>query len=596
MVCLATKKQHVQKHIAVMTILATITPAGAVLKFMAQRSLAAAGVETDPHCSTGIISLPFGDKNDTRSCCAGYCGACNDYDTCKSVRGQDSQYACCASSVYSRRCGNAPANVCLKTCSESTPPCIMDVDIDAMKMPVVKNVKGVPDCGDVVPHARSMHANAVEKGETLTDIHKTMTQLNEAVNVAKKALAKANTTLADPDIPADFKTKIEEEAKHAQQIIDFVDKHREKTQKAEEAVSAGKSWEEIPKEVELMITETSLSAKKDNEEAQNSLGKEIGLTQDAYTAVARRFQKEAAAAAAEAEKKRLAAEEAKKAAEEAAKKAAEEAAKKAAEEAAKKAAEEAARLKKEAEEREAAAKAAKEEADRLKALEEEKARLAGLAPAWSNHGETWEEEQKGTVSSYGEPKAVVPTHYWNTKTIENRCGDLLGQKSFSLSVWANLKAHTYGTEAYMFETKDGWKHMQFGIHENSQDGGCVKQGVGCSRVIYFRMKNGCAADVKDITLLHEEHHIVGTYDAETKTQRIFVDGELRKECGYVEPLECPSRDDSVYIGCHAASVTDTGCSWHMTGSMRDIKIFSGRALPEDEIKQELDAGKLVTVR
>merc|ERR1719217_1220377 len=247
----------------------------------------------------------------------------------------------------------------------------MDVDIDAMKMPVVKNVKGVPDCGDVVPHARSMHANAVEKGDTLTDIHKTMTQLNEAVNVAKKALAKANTTLADPDIPADFKAKIEEEAKHAQQIIDFVDKHREKAQKAEEAVSAGKSWEKIPKEVELMITEASLSAKKDNEEAQNSLGKEIGLTQDAYTAVARRFQKEAA------------------------KKAAEEAAKKAAEEAAKKAAEEAARLKKEAEEREAAAKAAKEEADRLKALEEEKERKAGLAPAWSNNGETWEEEQKG---------------------------------------------------------------------------------------------------------------------------------------------------------------------------------------------------------
>merc|ERR1719375_1577075 len=146
----------------------------------------------------------------------------------------------------------------------------------------------------------------------------------------------------------------------------------------------------------------------------------------------------------------------------------------------------------------------------------------------------------------------------------------------------------------MIEAPVGHTTMQFGIHENSGDGGCGgKPGVGCSRVIYFRMKNGCAADVRDITLLHEEHHIVGTYDAETKTQRIFVDGELRKECGYVEPLECPSSDDNVYIGCHAASVTDTGCSWHMTGSMRDIKIFSGRALPEDEIKQELDAGKLV---
>merc|ERR1719197_994296 len=95
------------------------------MKSLASRSLAAAALP-DPMCKTGVISLKTSDA--PQSCCAGYCGECTDYKTCESVRGQDSKYACCASAVYERRCGNAPANVCLKKCSESVPPCIMDKD------------------------------------------------------------------------------------------------------------------------------------------------------------------------------------------------------------------------------------------------------------------------------------------------------------------------------------------------------------------------------------------------------------------------------------------------------------------------------------
>jgi len=78
----------------------------------------------DPQCHTGHISLPGEDT--PLICCAGYCGECSDYPTCASVRGQDSKNACCKTDVYNMRCGEAPANVCLKSCSESVPPCIMD--------------------------------------------------------------------------------------------------------------------------------------------------------------------------------------------------------------------------------------------------------------------------------------------------------------------------------------------------------------------------------------------------------------------------------------------------------------------------------------
>merc|ERR1719204_302392 len=95
----------------------------AVRKVLTARSLLAAGLP-DPKCHTGVIAAKV--LGETQVCCAGYCGECSDYPSCGSVRGQNSTNSCCKTQVYQMRCGNAAANVCLKKCSESVPPCIMD--------------------------------------------------------------------------------------------------------------------------------------------------------------------------------------------------------------------------------------------------------------------------------------------------------------------------------------------------------------------------------------------------------------------------------------------------------------------------------------
>ena len=98
--------------------------ANAVRRALAARSIAAAGVP-DPHCSSGVISMK--EEGSHQACCAGYCGECSDYPTCKSVRGQDSEGACCKSKVLDLQCGgSAPANICLKSCAEAVPPCILE--------------------------------------------------------------------------------------------------------------------------------------------------------------------------------------------------------------------------------------------------------------------------------------------------------------------------------------------------------------------------------------------------------------------------------------------------------------------------------------
>lgn len=180
------------KFIAFLTLL---TPVNCmVLKSLSARSLAAAGVP-DPHCKTGIISMK--GVGIPQSCCAGYCGECNDYPTCESVRGQDSKNACCASKVYAMRCGggNAPANVCLEKCSRAIPPCIMDADEIVIATP---NSNAADDCTKAVSdwHVKAKNAeeagrkageNALEGndvGKTTTEVPATKPTCTEAISLS----------------------------------------------------------------------------------------------------------------------------------------------------------------------------------------------------------------------------------------------------------------------------------------------------------------------------------------------------------------------------------------------------------------------------
>merc|ERR1719310_1780052 len=127
-----------------------------VEKILAARSLSAAGLP-DPHCKTGVIGLKV---NGSLACCAGYCGECSDYPTCASVKGQDSAKACCASQVVEMACDKgAPANVCLKSCEEAVPPCIMP-EKEEFVFPETKRHAG-DDCNEAVPDWMAKAKNAV---------------------------------------------------------------------------------------------------------------------------------------------------------------------------------------------------------------------------------------------------------------------------------------------------------------------------------------------------------------------------------------------------------------------------------------------------
>lgn len=139
-----------------------------VERLMASRSLNAANLP-DPGCKSGIMSLA-GVGPDPQVCCPKYCGECSDYPTCATKQGGSnaqlaeaakgasflqfdpegaSAAACCASKVAEMECGKgAPANVCLKKCSESLPPCIMEAG-EKFEMPAVTSA--AEDCNEAIP-------------------------------------------------------------------------------------------------------------------------------------------------------------------------------------------------------------------------------------------------------------------------------------------------------------------------------------------------------------------------------------------------------------------------------------------------------------
>merc|ERR1719395_265383 len=141
-------------------LLAAVPAQSANLRSLSAKTLAAAGVP-DPMCKTGVISLKTSKQ--PQSCCAGYCGECSDYPTCASVRGQDSANACCASKVLEMSCDNgAPANKCLKSCTESVPPCIMPKG-EEFKMP--EGETAAADCGNAVDDFVKEAENSVKEAD-----------------------------------------------------------------------------------------------------------------------------------------------------------------------------------------------------------------------------------------------------------------------------------------------------------------------------------------------------------------------------------------------------------------------------------------------
>merc|ERR1719261_1748777 len=116
----------------------------------------------DPHCHSGVLSLA--DGTGPQACCAGYCGECTDYTSCASVNGQNSTFACCKSRVMEMECGKgAPANVCLKSCTDAVPPCIMPGGKYVPPDPARR--QAADDCNEAVQDYRDGVQRAVEQGE-----------------------------------------------------------------------------------------------------------------------------------------------------------------------------------------------------------------------------------------------------------------------------------------------------------------------------------------------------------------------------------------------------------------------------------------------
>ena len=88
-----------------------------------------------------------GQGPDPQVCCPSYCGECTDYPDCGAVRGMDSTYRCCASKVLEHSCDHTrtPANICIKACKDSVPPCVMPAGED-FTMPEASSAAN--DCGN----------------------------------------------------------------------------------------------------------------------------------------------------------------------------------------------------------------------------------------------------------------------------------------------------------------------------------------------------------------------------------------------------------------------------------------------------------------
>merc|ERR1719164_334665 len=189
---------------------ATVTKTNATVKKCAPRltkavmlqraSLArswAAAKKPDPTCATGVASLKGAIADKPQACCPSYCGECSDYAACSSVRGQNSEGACCASKVLALECGGpekTPANKCLKKCSEAMPPCIME---EGEEWSPPETTSAAEDCNEAVPEWMSKAEAGVKAGTGGEESWKALEKAGKIFSAAKKnaTVTRTNATV-----------------------------------------------------------------------------------------------------------------------------------------------------------------------------------------------------------------------------------------------------------------------------------------------------------------------------------------------------------------------------------------------------------------
>merc|ERR1719162_1435887 len=179
-----------------------LTKASMLQRATLARSWAAAK-RPDPTCATGVASLKGSIADKPQACCPSYCGECSDYAACSSIRGQNSEGACCASKVLALECGGpekTPVNKCLKKCSEAMPPCIME-EGEVWSPPEVTSA--AEDCNEAVPEWMSKAEAGVKAGTGGEDSWKALEKVGKIFSAKQQdvTVARKNVTVAKKCAP-----------------------------------------------------------------------------------------------------------------------------------------------------------------------------------------------------------------------------------------------------------------------------------------------------------------------------------------------------------------------------------------------------------
>merc|ERR1719478_705498 len=166
----------------------------AFLSVVASAGLRSAGLRSfldgkDPMCKTGLMEA---SSEATRVCCPKFCSECTSYVSCSAAFEHDtdkSKNSCCVDTVTENSCDNAGANgltatstpPCVKKCSESLPPCLME-DVDFTFDP--DQVSAADDCGNAVSEWEAT-AKGIIEGLGFVQGHNTTTTTVAALSKSK---------------------------------------------------------------------------------------------------------------------------------------------------------------------------------------------------------------------------------------------------------------------------------------------------------------------------------------------------------------------------------------------------------------------------